>query len=74
MIGKRMESPCLKHISAAMQLVEKMIQMADHGVAICDSDCCLLVYGAIRDCAYKIRGVAKHESQAIKGQSMSDQR
>ena len=46
MVGKRMEAACLKHISVATQLAEQMIQMADHGVAICDSDCCLLVYGA----------------------------
>ena len=74
MVEGKMKSPCLKHISVAIELAEKMIQMSDHGVGTCDSDYCLLVYGVIRDCAYKIRGVAKHESQAIKGQNILDQK
>lgn len=45
----------LDHRSAAMELTEQMMQVADQGETICRDDSCFLIYGLIRDCAYKIR-------------------
>ncbi len=60
-----MTSNCLKHIDAAIDLAEKMTQLADDVEAKCDDDRCLVVCSVIRDSAYKIRQAAERESEAI---------
>lgn len=45
----------LDHRSAAMKLTKQMIRLSDHSEMICRDDAYFLIYGLIRDCAYKIR-------------------
>jgi hypothetical protein len=42
-------------------MARRLNLLADHGEADCDDDSCAVLYGVIRDCAYKIRGRAEHE-------------
>ena len=50
-----------KLIIEAMKLAEKMLMMSDHGTVTCEDDSCLLIYGVIRDCGYKIRRTIEEE-------------
>ena len=54
-----------KAITEAMKLAEKLLRMAEKGVPNCNDDCCLLIYGVIRDCGYKIRRTVKQEQFSI---------
>jgi len=54
----------MKHIRAAIELAKEMIRMADHAGNTCDDDGCLVVYGVIKDCAYKIKESAQRALQA----------
>lgn len=50
------------YISEALELTRKLTILADEGeaAATCDDGCAVL-FGIIRDCAYKIRKRAEHE-------------
>jgi hypothetical protein len=50
------------YISEALELARKLTILADEGeaAATCDDGCAVL-FGIIRDCAYKIRKRAEHE-------------
>lgn len=45
----------------ATKLAEKMLQMAETGILTCKDDSCLVLYGVIRDCGYKIRRTVEQE-------------
>ncbi len=45
----------------AKELAEKMLRMAEEGILTCQEDSCLLLYGIIRDCGYKIRRTVEQE-------------
>ena len=45
----------------AMKLADKMLVMAQNGVTECEDDSCMLIYGIIRDCGYKIRRTVEQE-------------
>lgn len=45
----------------AMKLAEKMLVMVKNGVPECEDDSCLMIYGIIRDCGYKIRRTVEQE-------------
>ena len=45
----------------AIKLTEKMLNMAEKGILTCEDDSCLLLYGIIRDCGYKIRRTVEQE-------------
>lgn len=53
----------LELVEEAMKLADKMLVMADHGVEACQDDGCLLIFGVIRDCGYKIRRTVEYEKQ-----------
>jgi hypothetical protein len=65
--GKRMDNrsntKCknTKLIVDAMRLADKMLVMAQNGVPECDDDSCMMIYGIIRDCGYKIRKTVEQE-------------
>ena len=42
-------------ISNAMELADNMLLMAQNGVPDCEDESCMMIYGIIRDCGYKIR-------------------
>ena len=48
-------------ITEAVKLSEKMLLMAENGTVACEDDGCLLIFGVIRDCGYKIRRTIKEE-------------
>ena len=49
------------NLKEAIDLSGRMINLADRGVEGCQDDGCLVVYGILRDCAYKIRTSAEKE-------------
>jgi len=50
-----------KLILDAMELADNMLVMVNNGVPECEDDSCLMIYGIIRDCGYKIRRTVKQE-------------
>jgi hypothetical protein len=64
--GINMKQLCNKHIKEALDLVRRLIILADEGEQHSDDDGCRLLYGVIRDCAYKIRNEAEREKNAHK--------
>jgi hypothetical protein len=48
-------------LTAAMKLAERMLKLAEKGMLNCEDDSCLMVYGVIRDCGYKIRRTVEQE-------------
>lgn len=45
----------------SLDLSVKMLDLADRGVGSCKDDGCLVLYGIIRDCAYRIGAGAEKE-------------
>jgi hypothetical protein len=55
--------PCDQNIKAALQLTEKMIRLADIGDAQREDTGCGILYGVLRDSAYKVRKLAVEERE-----------
>lgn len=51
---------CSKHIHKALDLARELIILADEGEAEAQDDGCILFFGVLRDCAYRIRQQADH--------------
>jgi hypothetical protein len=47
-----------------MQLAERMLRLADHGDAVRNDPGCGVVYGMLRDSAYKLKHLAEAEQAA----------
>jgi len=52
-----------ENIVKALDLAKQMIVLSDEGGAACDDDSCIMLYGVIRDSAYKIRQLAEEERE-----------
>jgi hypothetical protein len=52
-------------LTEAMKLAEKMLKFAENGMFTCEDDSCLMVYGIIRDCGYKIRRTVEQEKICV---------
>jgi hypothetical protein len=50
-----------KFILDAKNLAEKLLRTAEEGILSCKDDSCLVLYGVIRDCGYKIRRTVEQE-------------
>ena len=48
-------------IHRTLELARELTLLADQGEAQCQDDGCAVLYGVVRDCAYKIRGRAEQE-------------
>ncbi len=48
-----------KDVIKAIELSEGMLRIADRGMERCEKDDCIVLYGAIRDCAYRIKRIVK---------------
>ena len=48
-----------KDVIKAIELSEGMLRIADRGMKTCEKDDCIVLYGAIRDCAYRIKRIVK---------------
>lgn len=52
---------CLKK---TLQLADRMLRLADNGDAVRNDQGCGVVYGVLRDSAYKLKQLAEAERQA----------
>jgi hypothetical protein len=55
-----------KYIRKALHAAQELTLLADHGEAETPDDGCAVLFGVIRDCAYKIRAQAEREREARK--------
>jgi hypothetical protein len=53
--------PCNLHIKKTLKLVEEMIYLADQGDADREDNGCGILYGVLRDSAYKLKNLAEDE-------------
>jgi hypothetical protein len=58
-----MKQLCNEHIKESLNLARNLIILADEGERDSTDDGCRLLYGVIRDCAYKIRNEAEREQR-----------
>ncbi len=63
---------CNQHILAALELARKLTILADEGETDAEDNSCVVLYGIIRDCAYKIRQQAEHERELHVARGMWD--
>ncbi len=56
--------PCNKNILKTLELVERMTKIADDGDRVREDTGCGVLYGVLRDSAYKIRKLAEEEREA----------
>jgi len=59
-----MRSKCNKNIVAALDLARQMVVLAEKGEAESSDNGCAVLFGVLRDCAYKIRKEAERERKA----------
>ncbi len=55
---------CDEHIIRTLELTEEMIDLADRGDADREDTGCGVLYGILRDSAYKLRQLAEKEKEA----------
>ena len=55
--------PCDQNIKRTIQLTRKMIELADQGDADREDTGCGVLYGVLRDSAYKIQQLAEKEKE-----------
>jgi hypothetical protein len=56
-----MKQLCNTNLHKTLDLVKEMIILADEGEAACKDDGCVVLFGIIRDCAYRIKMEAERE-------------
>ena len=56
--------PCDENIKMALEMVDRMIRLADRGDREREDVGCGILYGVVRDAAYKIRKLAEAEKKA----------
>jgi len=59
-----MMKPCDESIKKTLKLVEDMLGLADEGDAVREDTGCGVLYGVVRDSAYKIKKLAETERDA----------
>ena len=59
-----MSCNCNENIRKALELARELTVLADEGDSNGEDDGCHVLYGVIRDCAYKIRAQAEREREA----------
>ena len=55
--------PCNLHIKTTLRLVEEMIRLADQGDVDREDNGCGILYGVLRDSAYKLKKLAEEEKR-----------
>jgi hypothetical protein len=55
--------PCNEKILRTLELVERMIEVADEGDIVREDAGCGVLYGVLRDSAYKIKKLAEEEKE-----------
>jgi hypothetical protein len=59
-----MLQPCNKHLKKTIQIAHQLIDLAEKGEAESKDNGCAVLYGVVRDCAYRIRMEAERERTA----------
>ena len=59
-----MMKPCDESIKKTLKLVEDLLGLADEGDAVREDTGCGVLYGVVRDSAYKIKKLAEAERDA----------
>lgn len=59
-----MDKPADQCLKKTLELAERMLRLANHGDAVCNDPGCGVVYGVLRDSAYKLKQLAEAERQA----------
>jgi hypothetical protein len=65
-----MNRACNEHIKEALDAARRLTILADEGEADSQDDGCIVLYGVIRDCAYKIRIEAEREKESHKARGV----
>jgi hypothetical protein len=55
-----------EHIVEVLEMARQLLVLADMGDLDSEDDGCRVLYGIVRDCAYKIRAQAEREREAHK--------
>jgi hypothetical protein len=55
--------PCDKNLKSALQLTDKMIELANKGNAEREDTGCGVLYGMLLDSAYKLKKLAENEKE-----------
>jgi hypothetical protein len=61
--GDNLVKPCNLHIKKTLRLVEEMMELADQGDADREDNGCGILYGVLRDSAYKLKKLADAEKK-----------
>ena len=56
--------PCDVAIKKTFRLVEEMLHLSDEGDGVREDDGCGILYGVLRDSAYRIKKLAEGEKEA----------
>jgi hypothetical protein len=56
--------PCDKSIRKTLEMVKAMLEVADQGDAVREDTACGVLYGVVRDSAYRIKKLAEVEKEA----------
>jgi hypothetical protein len=67
-----MSRSCNDNIRKALKAATDLVILADEGEAGMEDDGCGVLYGVVRDCAYKIRAEAEREREAHKAKDVWD--
>jgi hypothetical protein len=62
------EAECNERIRQALEHARQLTILADEGELCCRDDGCAVLFGVIRDCAYRIRAQAESERDSHKMQ------
>jgi hypothetical protein len=65
---------CNQHILQALELARRLTILADQGEGAAEDDSCVVLYGVVRDCAYRIRRLAEREREAHIARGLWDER
>ena len=63
---------CEYHTLKALELSDKLLDLADDQASDCGHDKCLILDGILRDCAYRIRKGAESSSEALGCPNLDD--
>ena len=64
---------CNDNIRRALKMATELVILADEGEAAMEDDGCGVLYGVVRDCAYRIRVEAERERGAHKSRGIWDE-
>ena len=59
-------SRCNEHIRETIAIAHRLMELADEAEAESKDNGCAVLYGIVRDCAYRIRREAQREEEAHK--------